>query len=105
MDIKDLLQFVVDRNASDLHMLAGSPPVLRAEGELVSIQNAGVLTPEVVYEYLSQVLSAELLERLKVNKEIDFSLSFSDKARFRVNAYTQKGSYAAAFRKIPLTIP
>lgn len=105
MDIKALLQATVDLNASDLHLISGLPPNLRVEGELVPVTTAGVLTPEQVNELLKQALTGPQLERLTVNKEIDFSLSFSDKARFRVNAYTQKGTLGAAFRRIPLVIP
>lgn len=105
MDVKSLLQSIVDSNASDLHLVTGIAPTLRIEGELAPLSNLGVLTPDQISELLKQVLTSEQLERLNVNKEIDFSLSFSDKARFRVNAYTQKGSLAAAFRKIPLEIP
>lgn len=105
MDAKSLLQSIVDSNASDLHLVTGIAPTLRIEGELAPLSNLGVLTPDQISELLKQVLTSEQLERLNVNKEIDFSLSFSDKARFRVNAYTQKGSLAAAFRKIPLEIP
>ncbi len=105
MDIKSLLQNIIDLNASDLHLVAGIAPTLRIEGELFPLSNLGVLTPDMISELLKTVLTAEQLERLTVNKEIDFSLSFSDKARFRVNAYTQKGSLAAAFRRIPLDIP
>lgn len=105
MNIKQLLQLTVDRNASDLHIIAGIPPTLRIDGELVAIPNQGILTPDIIDGYLKEILSSEQLERLTVNKEMDFSLSFDQKARFRVNAYTQKGSLAAAFRKIPLEIP
>lgn len=105
IDTKSLLQQTIDLKASDLHLVVGVPPTLRIEGELASISSAGILTPEVVAEALKQILTGEQFERLTVNKEIDFSLSFSEKARFRVNAYTQKGSFAAAFRRIPLEIP
>lgn len=105
MDINQLLQLSVDTNASDLHLVAGVPPNLRIDGELRPVTNMGLMTSDTVEELLKGVLTSEQLERLKVNKEIDFSLSFSDKARFRVNAYTQKGTLAAAFRKIPLEIP
>ncbi|HCR35590.1 MAG: twitching motility protein [Candidatus Woesebacteria bacterium GW2011_GWC2_33_12] len=105
IDVKNLLQQAVDAKASDLHLLVGNPPTLRVDGELLAVPNSGILTEDLVSEGLKQVLSAEQFERLTVNKEIDFSLSFSDKARFRVNSYTQKGSLAAAFRKIPLEIP
>ncbi|MBI2103901.1 type IV pilus twitching motility protein PilT [Candidatus Woesebacteria bacterium] len=105
MEIKDLLQLTIDSKAGDLHLLVGSPPILRIEGELKAIDRGGVLTSESIHAYLKSILSSEQLDRLIVNKEIDFSISFSEKARFRVNAYTQKGTLAAAFRRIPLEIP
>jgi twitching motility protein PilT len=105
MNIKDLLQLTVDRNASDLHIIAGVPPTLRIDGQLSSVPGETVLTPEVINNHLKEVLSSEQLEKVMVNKELDFSFPFSDKARFRVNAYTQKGSNALAFRRIPLQIP
>lgn len=105
MNIKDLLQLTVDRNASDLHIIAGVPPTLRIDGQLSSVPSETVLTPEVINNHLKEALSSEQLEKLMVNKELDFSFPFSDKARFRVNAYTQKGSSALAFRRIPLEIP
>ncbi len=105
IDIKSFLQMSVDLKASDLHLVVGVPPTLRIDGELVIIPNSGIMTPELMAEALKQVLNSEQFERLSVNKEIDFSLSFSEKARFRVNAYTQKGSLAAAFRRIPFEIP
>lgn len=105
IDIKHLLQQAIDLNASDLHLVAGVPPAVRMEGELKSIPNTPLLTPDLIAQGLKGVLTTEQIERLTVNKEIDFSINFSEKARFRVNAYTQKGSFAAAFRKIPVEIP
>ncbi len=105
MNIKDLLQLTIDKNASDLHLLVGSPPIVRIDGELMSVPNESFLSPDIVEGMLKEVMTAEQLERLLVNKEIDFSLPFSDRGRFRVNAYTQKKSLAAAFRLIPTAIP
>jgi twitching motility protein PilT len=105
MDVKQLLQAVIDTKSSDLHLIAGSPPMLRTDGVLLPVPAVGILTPDVISELVKQVVTNEQAERLTVNKELDFSLSFSDKGRFRVNAYTQKNSLAAAFRLIPLTIP
>lgn len=105
MGIKDLLQLTISRNASDLHIIKGIPPHLRVEGQLSPVPNEPALTPEIIDKFLKEILSAEQMERLTVNKEIDFSLPFSEKGRFRVNAYTQKGSFAIAFRLIPLKIP
>jgi twitching motility protein PilT len=105
MGIKELLQLTIDKNASDLHIVAGLPPTLRVDGQLYPIPNEGILTPEAIGGFLKEVLNSEQMERISVNKELDLSLSFSEKARFRINAYTQKGSYALAFRRIPLEIP
>jgi twitching motility protein PilT len=105
IDIKHLLQQTIDLKASDLHLVVGVPPTVRIDGELRSLPDVGILTPELISEALKQGLTGEQFERLSVNKEIDFSISFSDKSRFRVNAYTQKNSLAAAFRRIPLEIP
>ncbi len=105
MDLRTYLQTVVDSSASDLHLISGLPPTYRINGELAQIPNAGVLTPDQINEMLKQVLNSEQLERLSVNKEIDFSLAFSEKGRFRVNAYTQKNTLAAAFRLIPAEVP
>src|SRR3989344_6556504 len=105
MEIKQLLQFAIDRVASDLHIISGIPPHLRVEGQLAPVPDEAVITPETVSKFVKEILSAEQLERLTVNEEIDFSLPFNQNARFRVNAYTQKGSLAIAFRKIPLQIP
>ncbi|OGM15375.1 type IV pili twitching motility protein PilT [Candidatus Woesebacteria bacterium RBG_19FT_COMBO_42_9] len=104
-NIKHLLELTVERNASDLHAINGIPPTLRIEGQLHPVPNEAVSTPDTIYSYLKEILSTEMLERLVVNKEIDFSLAFSEKARFRVNAYSTKGSFAISFRKIPLEIP
>ncbi len=102
---KEYLELAIDRNASDLHLIVGVPPTLRVDGQLVPIPNEPVLTPEATERLLKEVLTAEQLERLSVNKELDFSLPFSEKARFRVNTYTQKRTWAGAFRTIPLNIP
>ncbi len=104
MTIKELLELTVQQKASDLHVVAGIPPTLRVDGVLSPVPNLGVLTPDMVSAFLKEVLNSEQLERLTVNKEIDFSLAFSEKSRFRVNAYTQRGTLAAAFRRIPLEI-
>jgi len=105
LDMNQLLNLVVQRKASDIHLIAGVPPMLRIEGELIPIPSESPLTPERIEKLLKSVMTAEQTEQLLVNKEIDFSLSFSEMARFRVNAYTQKQTIAAAFRSIPLEIP
>ena len=104
MGIKDLLELTVQRRASDLHLITGLPPFIRVDGVLSPVSSASLLTQDVVDKYLKEILLPENLERFYVNKELDFSLPFSERARFRVNAYTQKGHYALSFRMIPIEI-
>lgn len=104
-DIKALLQLAVQRKASDLHLVSGVPATLRVDGVLNPIPNEPVLNQELIEQHLKGVMTTEQLERLSVNKEVDFSISFNEQARFRVNAYTQKRTWAVAFRTIPLEIP
>jgi twitching motility protein PilT len=105
MGIKDLLQLVVDKEASDLHIITGLPPYIRYEGILSPVPAEPIVTQELVEKFVKEMFLPEQLERLTVNKELDSSFQFSEKARFRINAYTQKGNFAIAFRRIPMTIP
>lgn len=105
MNLKQLLQATVELKASDLHLISGIVPTVRIDGELHPLAGETVLIPDMVSGMLKEILTDEQLARISKEKEIDFSLAFSDKARFRVNVYTQKGSSAAAFRMIPLAIP
>lgn len=104
MVIQDLLQIIVDNKASDLHLLKDFPPMMRVHGVLGSIPNQPVLSVEMVQELVLQLLTQQQREILSVNKELDFSYELRGKGRFRVNAYHQKGTLAAALRLIPLTI-
>src|SRR3989344_440708 len=101
MTVKELLQLTIDRNASDLHLVVGVPPILRINGRLGPVESESILTVELIETLLKDSMTAEQLERLTVNKEVDFSLAYSSKARFRVNAYTEKKSWAASYRRIP----
>jgi twitching motility protein PilT len=105
MDIKNLLQLTIDKEASDLHLVSGIPPYLRIEGNLSPVPNESPRSPEAVSKAIKEVLDAHQFERFTQNKEIDFSVAFSEKARFRGNAYNQKGAPAVAFRRIPIEIP
>src|SRR3990167_5093764 len=100
MSIQDFLEIVVKKEASDLHLIVGSPAVIRIDGQLMPI-SSGPLTPEDAESLVFELLSTEQKETLMVNKEIDFSFALGDVARFRVNAYFQKGYLSAALRLIP----
>ncbi len=100
MSIQEYLEIVVKKDASDLHLVTGSPPVIRIDGGLLPIAS-GIITPEDAESLVSELLSSEQKEMFAINKEIDFSFALGDVARFRVNAYYQKGYVSAALRLIP----
>ena len=100
MSIREYLEIVVKKEASDLHIVTGSPPVIRIDGVLIPVSSA-LLTPEDTESLIFELVSPEQKELLLVNKELDFSFALGDVARFRVNAYFQKGYISAALRLIP----
>lgn len=105
MKLNQMLELAVSRVASDVHLIAGVPPIFRIDGELMPVPNESVLTPTRIDALLRDGLTDEQYKILIEQKELDFSLAYSDMSRFRVNAYTQKRSLAAAFRAIPMEIP
>lgn len=105
MEFAQLLQLVVDRKASDLHLVVGLPPMLRVDGLLAAIPNEQILSPDEIDRIIKSFLTAEQIERVTVNKEIDLGVSFSQNARFRANIYHQRGYITAALRRIPMEIP
>lgn len=104
MNINDLLQQVIKRNASDLHLTAESTPVLRVDGQLKSLEGYPPLSPEQVRELVLQLLNEDQRDIFLANKELDFSFSLGQAARFRVNVYFERGRMAAALRYIPTQI-
>ena len=106
VEFSDILLQVVAQKASDLHITAGAPPTLRERGSLVPIEGLPILTPTDTREIVYAVLSSAQRQRLETDWQLDFSYSIPGHARFRVNAYMQKGSIGAAFRLIPAeTVP
>lgn len=103
--IETLLEECIRRNASDLHIQVGLAPILRVDGSLTPIPNAPVLTEEMVEKLVFSTLDAMQREILMKDKEFDYSFSFGDIARFRVNAFNERGHLAAAFRLIPTKMP
>ncbi len=103
MELVDLLKACLSEGASDLHICVGAPPVLRIDGELRRTDNP-VLTPDESKRLIYSVLTDSQKGRFERDKELDFSLSVTGLARFRVNVHYQKGTVAAAFRTIPHNI-
>ncbi len=105
MTIQELLNYTLEKNASDLHLVVGSPPLVRLDGELVAVPGSAVLDAATVESLMMGVVSEDQKQILITNKELDFSIALADRARFRVNAYYQKGTMAGSFRLIPKSIP
>ena len=105
LKIEMLLEECIRRNASDLHIQVGLNPILRVDGSLMPIPNTPVLTEEIVEKLVFSTLDSMQREILMKDKEFDYSFSFGDIARFRVNAFNERGNLAAAFRLIPTKMP
>ena len=102
--IEPLLEECIKRNASDLHLQVGLPPILRLDGVLHPITTYAALTNEDVQRLVFSTLDEEQQKILIKDKEFDYSFAFGDLGRFRVNAFHEKGNMAAAFRLIPNAI-
>ena len=104
MDITQLLAFVMQNAASDLHLSASNPPIVRVHGSLKRLK-ADTLTSDAIRAMLYSIMTDEQRAEYEKNLEADFAISFGEKARFRVNAFTNRGGCAAVLRTIPSVIP
>ena len=99
--IDELLEHMVARDASDLHVTVGTPPVIRVRGEMERLDEFAPLSSEDTQQLLYRILSSEQQKHLEIKRQLDFSHSIPGLARFRVNVYFQRESIGAAFRLIP----
>ena len=99
MTITELLDLVIAKDASDLHLVVGSPPTVRINGRLEFIGDQP-LTHELAQELVLALVTPQQKDELLVNKELDFGYQYQDKGRFRVNAYSQQYHLSAALRLI-----
>ncbi len=103
-DFSDVLIEVIRRNASDLHLTVGSPPMVREHGQLKALDYPE-LTSQDTREIVYSILTNDQRQRLETDWQIDFAYSIPGQARFRVNAYYQRASVGAAFRLVPQDVP
>src|SRR3954463_10961784 len=99
--IDELLERMVEANASDLHVTTGTPPAIRVRGEVERLEGFDALTAEETQQLLYRILSSEQQKNFELKRQLDFSYSMPGLARFRVNVYFQRESIGAAFRLIP----
>lgn len=104
LELEAMLSQVVESGASDLHLVPGHPPILRIDSQLVLVEEKGVLTADHIEKIVLNLVGQERFKKLEEKRSLDFSYSFKDSNRFRINAYYQKGTVAVALRFIPKTI-
>src|SRR5688572_23408054 len=104
MDITQLLATTKQNSASDLHLSPGNPPINRIHGELTRLSSE-TLTGDQIRQMLYSVMTEHQRAAFEEAMEIDFAISFSQEARFRVNAFTTRNGVAAVFRSIPSQMP
>lgn len=102
--IEILLEEIVRKNASDLHLQVGLPPMMRLDGALVPFSNYPPLNPQAIEKLVMAILDEDQKKILLKDKEFDFSFAFGDLGRFRVNAFHERGNMAASLRLIPNNI-
>ena len=102
--LDDLLKITVTRGASDLHISAGLPPMIRVDGRLIATDYEKI-SPRDAQRLMYDILTNDQIQWFEKTKELDFSYGVKDAGRFRVNVYRQRSSVGAAMRAIPTKIP
>ncbi len=95
-----LLDLVIEKDASDLHLTAGYPAMIRIDGELRAV-GSEILKSEDATNLINSILKEDKKELLDINREVDLAYAHQHKARFRINAFYQQQTMSAALRKIP----
>jgi twitching motility protein PilT len=101
VDFADMVLATLERHASDLHLTAGVPPTVRINGHLYALDDFPVLGVQDTRDIVYSILSDAQRQQFETMRQVDFSYSVPRTARFRVNAYVQRGAVAAALRLIP----
>jgi twitching motility protein PilT len=96
----DLLQVVVDENASDLHLRVGVPPIIRVHGALLPM-DLPVLVPEDTERLMKAITSEGHIQKVREQGGTDFGFAYGDQARFRVSVFKERGNHGLVLRQIP----
>ncbi len=104
MDINKILSIAVERNASDLHIKVGSPPVIRIDGRLTPLVEEAILMPNDTKGIAAKIMNEYNKRIFLQNNEVDLSYTIKGVARFRVNVFRQRGTLAMVFRVLKMSI-
>jgi twitching motility protein PilT len=103
VSMEELLNLMVQRGGSDLHLSVGSPPKIRIDGKLIDTEYEALM-PEATKKLVYSVLGADQVAKFEKNLELDFSFGVANLGRFRTNTFLQRGSVAAVMRVIPFEV-
>ena len=104
ISLDSLLRFMVERQASDLHLKPMRPPLVRVNGKLLPLK-LEALAPEELTELLEEILTDRLRAILEADQAVDFGYSLSGVSRFRCSVFVQRGTLSATFRRVPFDFP
>jgi twitching motility protein PilT len=102
--LRELLELMVKKNASDLHLTTGSPPKLRVDGKLIKAEY-DILNPEDTKKLAYSIMNEKQKQKFEEKSELDLSFGIEHLSRFRCNVFMQRGNVAVALRQIPFNIP
>ena len=104
INLRTLLEEMIERDASDLHITAGERPKLRIDGDIVNSKNEYMLSPKDTLQIAYSVLTEQQKKRFEMDDELDFSFGIQNLARFRGNCFKQRGCVSMVMRQIPISI-
>ena len=104
INLRALLEEMIEKDASDLHIVAGERPKLRVDGDIISASSEDVLTPKDTLSLAYSVLTESQKKRFETDNELDFSFGIQNLARFRGNCFKQRGCVSLVIRQIPFTV-
>ena len=104
LSLRALLEEMIERGASDLHIVCNTRPKLRIHGVITDSRYPSVLTPKETLQLAYSVLTDQQKKRFEIEDELDFSFGLASLARFRGNVFKQRGSVSIVFRQIPFTV-
>lgn len=105
-NIDELLSLAAEQGASDIHIVVGAPPKFRINGELTPVRQYATLTPDVVEKLLKPtIMDDEIASQFDEDGDLDFAYQVKGVARFRVNLYKQRGTWAGVFRMLSNNVP
>src|SRR5665213_877264 len=104
LSLRGLLEEMIERGASDLHVVCNARPKLRINGDITDSQYPATLTPKETLQLAYSVLTDQQKKRFEIENELDFSFGLASLARFRGNVFKQRGSVSIVFRQIPFSV-